>query len=408
MALAIAMALAMALAMAKNNYYQISNKIMKGIEMKKLILILAMVSISMASTVDDVLAKLSSEGQAVVTNTISDTAYTQKDIEWRERIKLGFFSFLRPIPLSITVLSGPNPTKMIFLIAAGNHKLEYFTNNIETRAQSLRKKGYLVVAITPRVDNLIPVSPLLVAAGIHSRIIDVHSVVKNVRTTNSLDYTVEGFSYGAFNALAYASEYPHSRLDRLNIVGLDSHGDSLGLANSLDAYNAANNKIWSGEFVDSSAAQLRDFVAYVSLFPDDPSSVPGLTNKQLLFAALTSPDPNDFALGQSAAGNPFALDHFDLPILAEGAAHFGSAWIPQALHRDFYGAMINIPCGYNVNFNAITADVMYVNGELGYGDQQYWCSLIPNCNAAEIPNYGHIDMILGDSSAYELSIILQD
>lgn len=365
--------------------------------MKYIILLLTSLSIGNGvNMIEDVLDKLDNKAPYTLLNTDSTADYTLKHVEWNDK----------ETPLSISLLGNTDnifTDKMVFLLAANNVGLEFETNAVETMSHSYRKAGYLVISITPRIDNLDSVTKKIRRWGVNRLVKDANKVIKRARKVVDLDYTVGGFSYGAFTAFAYSAEHPHSRLVETHILGLDSYSpfDTDMIAFATNYFNDAVTRIDSGDYVDYSVSGLKDFVNYVAAFPDDPSGFPGLTNKQLLFYALTNPDGIDLALQQNAAGDFFGLTHFSFETLLEASNKLGTGYIPWALHRDFYGATIFNGC-YSIDFESITSKVIYVNGELGYGDLTYWSELVEDSETYVIPGYGHIDLVLGDSASVDV------
>lgn len=348
-------------------------------------IILLLVSISMGSDTDLILDKLSNHASIDIVNTEITSEYTLQEINWNDK----------NVPLSIGILEGNYTDKMIFLLAAGNYGLEFMTNAVETMAFNYMNKGYLVVMISPRIDNVTEVKKRLRRWGVGKRVKDAHKVIKRVRKVIDLDYNVGGFSYGAFDTFVYAAEKPDCRFKEAHILGVDSYNDSAMIEFATNSYLAAVDSLDNGVYVDSSVSQFRDFVGYVGAFPDDPSGVPGFTNEQLLYFVLTNPDGVDLALQQNAAGDFNALTHFSLETLVEAASKFNSALIPWAEARDFYAAASYID---PIDFESITAKVIYVNGALGYGHFNHWASLVDSSEVHVIPGYGHLDLVLGDSA----------
>ena len=364
--------------------------------MKIRILIALMVSNAFCNQmVDDVLFKLQKKAPYTVENTEETTEYTLKDIKWNDK----------STPLSISLLGNNtlNTDRVVFLLAAGNSGLEFFTNETVSLAHFYRENGYFVVTITPRVDNVDSVTKKLRRWGINRRVKDANKVIKRVRKVIDLDYTVMGFSYGGFTALSYSAEHPHERLIETHVLGIDSYDDSISVALANGLYNDAIDSIDAGVYVDYGTAGLKDSVLGAATYPDLDSGEPrgdgtNFTLGALLTVALIYPDPADPFLNANASGfwnyNPdplldtYGFDHFDVNTLAEGASKFGSALIPYALVRDFYSLDA-------VDLEAITSKVIYVNAELGYGDYQYWCDVIEDCSKEIVPSYGHIDLILG-------------
>lgn len=369
--------------------------------MKYLILLLTLSSLSMGNGVqmiEDVLNRLNESAPYTLLNIDSTADYTFKQIKWNDK----------STPLSISLLGNTDniyTDKMVFLLAAGNAGLEFETNAVETMSHAYRKAGYLVISITPRIDNVTSVIKKLRRWGVDKLVKDAHKVIWRATEVVSLDYTVFGFSYGALPAFLIAAMFPHESFEELHVLGFDSYdpvNDPELITFAQGAFNNAIDSIDAGVYVDYSVAGLKDFVAYVAAFPNDPSEFPGFTNEELLNYVLTTPDPqSDLALQQNAAGNAFGLDHFSLETLAEGAAKFGTGYIPWALVRDFYGATSFNEC-YSIDFERITAKVIYVNSELGYGDLTYWSTLVDDSEVYVIQDYGHLGLVLGDSARVDV------
>ncbi len=123
--------------------------------------------------------------------------------------------------------------------------------------------------------------------------------------------------------------------------------------------------------------------------------------------------PGDWGLVGNAAGyygfapNPlddtYGLDYTDLQTTLEAAGKVKSGIIPVALHLDHAGASGFVEDTYQINWEGIDEDVVWVNTELGYGDKQAGVDMIRqkaqnrNVIFSIIPGFAHIDILWGSN-----------
>jgi pimeloyl-ACP methyl ester carboxylesterase len=338
-----------------------------------------------------------------------------------------------PLTVDLVGSNFQSAHKVIYLLPGGgvNFKSSFFTPLEDNLAQYLRKAGYLVVGITPRENN-VPAGvsySCMINWGLDKHRTDIRKIIKIIQTRINLPYRILGHSFGAAYALDYAGHYADGleKIIALDIYSFDP-GDAQKIYASGISYDAFLQLISQGQYADSSYSDIKSLMLISLLLPRIDAGTsrvdlgyPGdFTFEGLLYFSMIDSYlvpgihtpltglPGDWPLVQSYASgsynfaqNPlndsYSLNHSDMCTLREAGFKVGSGLVPCALYRDFFA--VNAYNGaYAINWSGINKPVLWVNTELGYGNNLFGATLIRNAgnqqvSTAVIPGYGHLDAL---------------
>ena len=311
--------------------------------------------------------------------------------------------------------------KIIYLLPGGgvNFSSSYFTPINKNLAQFFRNAGYLVVGITPREDSVpAGISYAFMADwGMEKHKADICKIIGVIQASvDNRPYRVLGHSFGAASALDYASTCTDSSFEKVIALDIYSYDNS---EKAVESYDIFSQMAQQDPYADASYTDMKSLMLISLLLPKIDSGEargdfgPGnFTFEGLLYFSLVwssyfpGIDITDWPLVQSyAAGvyNPSWCPLFDTYYLTKSdintvrAASFkvGSGLVPYAMYRDYFD--VNGDNHYGMDFSGINTPVIWLNTELGYGENMEGANLIPSSVSVTtdvIPGYGHLDILL--------------
>jgi len=349
-----------------------------------------------------------------------------------------------PITVNVLARRRARTTRVIYLLTTSslNYRSSFFTPMEKGLAYYLATRGYLVVGITPREDNVEPGDDLSVMAGwgMEQHRDDVRTIIKRVQRGVRLPYDVLGHSFGAIVALDYAGHYSENDFERvmvLDVPSFDPEAQPDMIAKAQLSLWAYDELLATENYVETSLFDLRLLLMANAMFPDADSgqsraflelpgnfTFAGLLHFSLIYSAsmpgvispLTGlPQEWPMVLGNAAgtytyafdpAADTFGLAHMDVNRLLAVAGAMGSGYAPVALARDYTSAIADQEL-YSVDWAGIDEKVVWVNAGLGMGEQTHGATLIEGAGNEDvrvhvIPGYGHADVILGENAAEDV------
>ncbi|MFF3211172.1 hypothetical protein ACFYYB_10970 [Streptomyces sp. NPDC002886] len=335
-----------------------------------------------------------------------------------------------PAPVTVDVVADTRrtPHGIAYLLPGGglNFGSSFFTPSDLNLAHRLRREGLLVVGVTPREDAAASgdIGPDWGLAA-HRR--DLATVVEALDGALGLPYQYVGHSAGALLALDAASHDDSPRLTR--VVALDTTGPYSGdlavrAAQTRDAYEA---RIAQGSYATDPG--LPALLSRAVTDPGGSSEVPwppdpglrfthaGLAHFALVRTALLPGPANwiytqghaagSYSFGATPAADRFGLAHTTLAAWHAATAALGSGLIPDALLRDLTAVWAGDGKSYAIDWERITAEVVWVNAELGRGDHARGPRLIraggnTRVRFAVVPGYGHGDPLWSQTAAADV------
>lgn len=306
----------------------------------------------------------------------------------------------------------------------------FFTPSHLNLAHRLRREGLLVVGITPREDAAAAddIGPDWGLAA-HRR--DLAAVVQALDGALGLPYQYVGHSAGALLALDAATHDDSPRLTR--VVALDTTGPYTGdlavrAAQTRDAYES---RLAEGSYATDPG--LAALIARAVTDPAGPSEVPwppdpalrfthaGLAHFALVRTSLLPGPANwiytqghaagSYAFGATPAKDSFGLTHTPLATWHAAVTAQGSGLIPTALMRDLAAVWAGDGKTYAIDWERISAEVVWINTELGRGDHTRGPRLIRaggngRVRFTVVPGYGHGDPLWSQTAAADVWSLL--
>lgn len=248
-----------------------------------------------------------------------------------------------------------------------------------------------------------------------------------------LPYAYAGHSAGAALALDAASHDPSERLRR--VLVLDTTGPYAG---DLAERAAATREVYEEQLARGVHAADPGLAALVARAVADPSGVSeapwppdpaqrfthaGLAHFALVrTAALPGPanwihrrghGAGEYVFGASPAEDRFALHHTPLAVWHAATSALGSGLVPTALMRDLAAVWAGDGKAYGIAWERIRCEVVWVNTELGRGDEPLGAELIraagnDRVRFAVVPGYGHGDAVWSRTAAADVWPLLRD
>lgn len=337
-----------------------------------------------------------------------------------------------PVTVDVVADTARPPHGIAYLLPGGglNFGAAFFTPggaDGHNPAHALRRRGLLVVGVTPREDAAADAADVTADRGLAAQRRDLARVVGALDSVLGLPYLYAGHSAGGALALDAASRDPSPRLRR--VLVLDTTGPYTGdlavrAAATRDAYAAQLAR--GVHAVDPGLAQL---IAQAVTDPAAPSPVPwppdpaprftnaGLAHFALVrTAALPGPANWIYAGGHSAGGYAFgaapAEDRFTLAHTPPATWHaavsaLGSGLLSTALMRDLAAIWAGDTDTYPLAWDRIRAEVVWVNTALGRGDHPRGAELIraggnDRVSFTVVPGYGHGDAVWSATAAVDV------
>nr|WSW59792.1 hypothetical protein OG513_15010 [Streptomyces sp. NBC_00998] len=323
------------------------------------------------------------------------------------------------------------PRGIAYLLPGGglNFAADFFTPggpDDHHLTHHLRRRGLLVVGVTPREDAS-TAAEITAEQGLAAHRRDLAGVVGALDCVLRLPYQYAGHSAGAALALDAAGHDGSPRLRR--VVVLDTTGPYTG---ELALRAAATRDVYAGLLAQGTYATdpgLAALIAEAVADPAAPSPAPWPPNPSLRFtraglahfalirtAALPGPanwiyaqghGAGEYAFGATPAEDRFTLAHTSLATWRAATAALGSGLIPTALMRDLAAVWAGDEATYRIPWDRIRAEVVWVNTALGRGDHPRGADLIraggnDRVGFTVVPGYGHGDAVWGRTAAADV------
>ncbi|MEU9720966.1 hypothetical protein [Streptomyces sp. NPDC047976] len=340
-----------------------------------------------------------------------------------------------PAPVTVDVVADTvrAPRGIAYLLPGGglNFAADFFTPGHDNLAHHLRRQGLLVVGVTPREDAARP-EEVTADFGLAAHRRDLAAVVAALDSVLGLPYEYAGHSAGAVLALDAASHDPSERLRR--VLALDTTGPYAGALaeRAAETREAYEEQLARG--VHAAAPGLAALVARAVADPSGASEAPwppdparrfthaGLAHFALLrTAALPGPanwiyrqghSAGEYVFGATPAEDRFALARTPLATWHAATSALGSGLVPTALMRDLAAVWAGDGKAYGIAWERIRCEVVWVNAELGRGDEPRGAELIraagnDRVRFAVVPGYGHADAVWSQTAAADVWPLLQ-
>ncbi|MGE7389427.1 hypothetical protein ACQKM2_28540 [Streptomyces sp. NPDC004126] len=326
-----------------------------------------------------------------------------------------------PAPVTVDVVADTvrAPRGIAYLLPGGglNFAADFFTPGHDNLAHHLLRRGLLVVGVTPREDAARP-EEVTADSGLAAHRRDLAAVVAALDSVLGLPYEYAGHSAGAVLALDAASHDPSERLRR--VLALDTTGPYAGAPadRAAETREAYEEQLARG--VHAADPGLKALVARAVADPAGVSEAPwppdparrfthaGLAHFALLrTAGLPGPAnwihrqghaAGEYAFGATPAEDRFTLAHTPLAAWHAATSALGSGLVPTALMRDLAAVWAGDGKAYGIAWERIRCEVVWVNTELGRGDEPRGAELIraagnDRVRFAVVPGYGHADAV---------------
>jgi pimeloyl-ACP methyl ester carboxylesterase len=346
-----------------------------------------------------------------------------------------------PLTVDIVASHDETPTKVIYFFPGGgtNFQAAFFTPHSDNIAHYFREHGYVIVGITPRADNVpaaINDTRFARGWGMTKHRTDVRHVIEAVQRELELPYEVLGHSYGASLALDYGATFSDelARLIILDIYTFDPRTEAQSIRLAQRTYSAYDQLLGLGTYFEpmgsgasnlgtwSDAERIADSGFARALVSDrrgnftneglyyysmiETSAMPGLHS---LLSGLKFDWPlhasylaGTYTLQDNPREDTFELTHVDKARLKESAAAVGSGMVPTAYSRDYWAAVAGHNT-YQIAWTSIQCPFLWVNTELGYGEQYYGANAArdagnSNVETHVVKGYAHSDILLGNKA----------
>jgi pimeloyl-ACP methyl ester carboxylesterase len=269
--------------------------------------------------------------------------------------------------------------------------------------------------------------------GMEQHRADIRSIVQRVQAAVQLPYDVLGHSYGAASALDYAAAYPGEarRAIALDIYSFDPFADPASVASAALTRNAYDQLMSLGVYADATyndfgALAKTAFAGKLDAGLAGSDDLDPYTSKQLLLLGMIyswilpgihtpiTGLPGDWPLEMGALEGDYltgftegdddkSLGHTRFATLRRVSEQMGGGVIPMAFARDYWSIVALDDPTTRIRWQDITSEVIWLNSELGYGDQSYGAELIraagnEHVKVGVVEGYGHQDMIWGDTA----------
>ncbi|HTU58357.1 MAG TPA: hypothetical protein VMF89_07985, partial [Polyangiales bacterium] len=192
-------------------------------------------------------------------------------------------------------------------------------------------------------------------------------------------------------------------------TGLEAMGTGAGnLATWSDAERVADSGFPRSLVSNRRGNFTNEALFYYSLI--ETSTMPGLHS---LLSGLEFDWPlhasyvaGTYTLQDDPAEDTFELTHVDEARLKEAAAEAGSGLVPTAYSRDYWAAVAGNNA-YQIAWTDIQCPLLWVNTELGYGEQYYAAAAARDAGNANVQThvvkgYAHSDILLGNNARSEV------
>lgn len=346
-------------------------------------------------------------------------------------------------PLTVDIVAGHDskPTKVIYFLPGGgtNFQASFFTPHSDNLAHYFREHGYVIVGITPREDNVpaeVRDTRFASAWGMTKHRTDARRVIEAVQRELELPYEVLGHSYGASLALDYGATFSDEleRLIILDIYTFDPRTEAQSILQAQRTHSAYDQLLGLGTYLEAMGASVGNLATWTDAERVADSGFPralvsdrrgNFTNEGLYYYSMieTSAMPGlhsvlsglkfdwplrssyvagTYTLQDSPRDDTFELTHVDEARLEESAAAAGSGLVPAAYSRDYWAAVAGSRA-YQIAWTRIQCPFLWVNTELGYGEQYYGALAAreagnKNVQTHVVKGYAHSDILLGSKA----------
>jgi pimeloyl-ACP methyl ester carboxylesterase len=362
-------------------------------------------------------------------------SHDETNLRWTW-IELDIYDQAYPLSVDIVVSNVLPPRGVIYMLPGGaaNFRAAFLTPREDNLAAFFRRRGYLVIGISPREDRVPPTEQdfsFMANWGMQQHREDVRAVVSKVQAVVPLPYELLGHSYGAATALDYAGAYPEepSRVIALDIYSFDPYVTPASISRAGRTHAAYVDLIAEGTFADTT---YYDFSTLANRGLNDIDAGPTTpfdagadaldpdTSKQLLLYGLiySSMLPGVHSDLTGLAGDwPMALStiagrdrdtvsiderrpfrNTELATLRAVSSELGSGLISMAFARDYWSVVSLADPAYPLHWSSIRSEIAWINTELGYAGQTHGAELIrasgnTRVTVEVIPDYGHADLL---------------
>jgi len=350
-----------------------------------------------------------------------------------------------PLLIDFVVSRLQRPSKILYLFPGGGltFQTDFFTPGERNLAHFFRQRDYLIVGITPRENAAGAAANFSFMAdwGLAKHKQDFRKIIQLIQARLGLRYDVLGHSAGAMAALEYAATFSDQleTVMLLDMVGpYDPDTEAQFRANSSASYNAHVQLIQNGSFVNNSIAGFKTLVTQAALFPTANSGIPrtvfggpagnftlnGFAHFALIhtnrlpgpstaFSGL--PDSWFYHQGFLNGSYTFNLDPLQdqsqlgkttIETVRAAVQALDSGLNPNAYRRDLFAVLADNGA-YPINWAGIQEKVVWVNGELGFGDHDFGARLIRQSGNQQVkfnvvPGYGHADMTFSTTADHDV------
>ncbi len=366
--------------------------------------------------------------------------YKKETKEWK-LVEFKWFDEKIPLSLSFFWRKESKIDKIVYFLPGSgmNFRGNFFTPLDRNLALFFSERGYLVIGITPREDNVIyffQKCDFMKDWGLKKHKKDIRKVISLIEEKADLPYEILGFSAGAFYALDYAATFYKDLLLK-KIIVLDAVGEydpvkEKDLKEKAEiTENAIKNLIEKEKiYVDNSLALLKILILIESLFPYISSGVERINHSGcftleglLYFTAiytnrLEGPTtkytnlPENWYYEQGWCNgtyifkeNPrkdiYFLKKTKVFTLKKAALKAKSGIYPYKSLQDIF-SVIGGGRNYSIPYQTIRCEVLWINSELGMGNHTFCLKKIKEPNFILIKGYGHADLIYAKEAEKEV------
>ncbi|WP_181799585.1 hypothetical protein [Kitasatospora acidiphila] len=304
----------------------------------------------------------------------------------------------REFPVAVEVFPSAvvEPHRVVVLLPGGglNARASFATAGDRSLAEFLAAAGYLPIGVTPREDAADAADAREAADwGLAAHRTDVERVLTAVDEYLGLPYDLLGHSAGAALALDLAAQSgcAAGRVLVLDTTGpYDPETEPDWSARAAALCDEFQRRLAAGELLLDPG--LKAAFAAFSATGGSPEVRERLTLALTRTSELPGPVNWIYHRGHSAGG-----ESLDLDVWARAMAELGSGVQPLAMLRDLAALWAGREEVYRIDWSAIRADVVWVNGGLGRGDHDLGARLI-RAGGARVdyrvaPGFGHGDMV---------------
>ncbi|MCC9311508.1 hypothetical protein LN042_31340 [Kitasatospora sp. RB6PN24] len=282
---------------------------------------------------------------------------------------------------------------MAVLLPGGglNARANFATARDRSLVEFLAEHGYLPIGVTPREDAADARDASEAAAwGLAAHRTDVEQVLTAIVEHLGLPQDLLGHSAGAALALDLAAQ-PGCAAERVLVLDTtgpyDPRTEPERSARASALCDEFQQRLAAGELLLDPGLK-----AAFAATDGSPQARERLTHALTRTSELPGPANWIYHRGHSAGG-----ESLDLDVWARAMAALGSGMQPVALLRDLAALWGGRDEVYRIDWSAIRAEVVWLNGGSGRGDHDLAARLIRAGGARVdyrvVPGFGHGDMV---------------